>query len=73
MVVSNRILKPLIAGWRVLIHHLLQLVLTHLKFLELIVKLLRFELKLVPQEPLELHRLWRRLLVDIHRELNLFL
>ena len=35
--------------------------------------LLRFELELIPENTLELHGLWGRLLVDIHRELNLFL
>lgn len=73
MVLSHRVLKSLIAGWGVLIHHLLQLILEHLEFLEQIVKLLCLELELVPQETLELHGLRRLFLIDVHCELDLFL
>ena len=60
-------------SWGVLIHHLCQLILEHLQLLEEIVGLLRLELELIPKEALELHGLRGGLLVDIHRELNLFL
>ena len=58
---------------RVLLHHLLQLILEHLELLEQIRQLLRFERELILEEALELHGLRRWILVDIPRELNLFL
>ena len=67
------VLESLIAGRGVLVHHLLQLILEHLKLLEEIVKLLSFELKLVPQKALKLHGLGCLFFVDIHGKLDLFL
>lgn len=74
LVLIQSILDRLSATSRgVLLHHLLQLILEHLELLEQIRQLLCLERELILEETLELHGLRRWILVDIPRELNLFL